>query len=162
MSLKTEFTHRLRDFFGIGDEARRTALDILRQRYLDETEHAEKLRQHAEKMHYPQFRKELLHIAAQETEHTQWVAKKLVALGDKLPEVRKIHLTEESSWKYLLKDLEEEGRCAGDLMAQIRTVQSDYPDIAALLQRISEDEKKHCDKIREMLMRSDAFALSLA
>jgi rubrerythrin len=47
-------------------------------------------------------------------------------------------------------------------MEQIRTVQSDYPDIAALLQRISEDEKKHCDKIREMLMRSDAFSLSLA
>jgi hypothetical protein len=70
-----------------------------------------------------------------------------------LPEVRKIHLTEESSWKYLLKDLEEEGRCAGDLMAQIRTVQSDYPDIAALLQRISEDEKKHCDKIREQPTR---------
>jgi rubrerythrin len=62
----------------------------------------------------------------------------------------------------LLKDLEEEGRCAGDLMEQIRTVQSDYPDIAVLLQRISEDEKRHCDKIREMLMRSDAFAGSLA
>ena len=49
-----------------------------------------------------------------------------------------------------------------ELMEQIQTVQSDYPDIAALLQRISEDEKKHCDEIREMLMRSDAFAGSLA
>ena len=162
MSLKTEFTHWLRGFLGIGDEARRTALDILRQRYLDETEHAETLRQHAEQMHYPQFRNELLHIAAQEAEHTQWVAKKLVALGDRLPEVREIQLTEGSSWKHLLNDLEEESRCAGDLMEQIRTVQSDYPDIAALLQRISEDEKKHCAKIREMLMRSDAFAGSLA
>jgi rubrerythrin len=147
---------------GIGDEARRTVLDILRQRYLDETEHAEKFRQHAEKMHYPQFRKELLHIAEQEAEHSQWIAKKLVALGDSLPEVRGVRMTEESSWKYLLKDLEEEGRCAGDLMEQIRTVHSDYPDIAALLQRIFEDEKKHCDKIRDMLMRSDAFAVSLA
>jgi rubrerythrin len=162
MLLKTEFTHWLRVFLGIGDEARRTVLDILRQRYLDETEHAEKFRQHAEKMHYPQFRKELLNIAAQEGEHTQWVAKELVALGDRLPEARKIHLTEENSWKHLLKDLEEESRCSGELMEQIRTVQSDYPDIAALLQRISEDEKKHCDEIREMLMRSDAFAGSLA
>jgi hypothetical protein len=79
-----------------------------------------------------------------------------------LPEVQEIHLTEGSSWKHLLNDLGEKSRCAGDLMAQIRTVQSDYPDIAALLQRISEDEKKHCDKTREMLMRSDAFAGSLA
>ena len=53
---------------------------------------------------------------------------------------------------------EEEGRCAGDLMEQIRTVQSGYPDSVVLLQRISEDEKRYCDKIREMLMRSDAFA----
>lgn len=152
----------LRGFLGIGDQGRRTVLDILRQRYLDEAEHAEKFRQHAEKMQYPQFRKELLDIAAQEAEHTQWLAKELVALGDRLPAVREVHLTEESSWKHLLKDLEEEGRGAGDLMEQIWTVQADYPDIAVLLQRISEDEKKHCDKIREMLMRSDAFAGSLA
>lgn len=152
----------LKNFLGVGDQARRTVLDILRQRYLDESEHAEKFRQHAKKMHYPQFRKKLLDIAAQEAEHAQWLAKKLVALGDRLPEVREVHLTEESSWKHLLKDLEEEGRCAGDLMEQMWTVQTDYPDIAALLQLISEDEKRHCDKIREMLMQSDAFAGSLA
>ena len=152
----------LKNFLGVGDHARPTVLDILRQRYVDESEHAEKFRQHAEKMHYPQFRKKLLDIAAQEAEHTQWLAKKLVALGERLPEVRKVHLTEESSWKHLLKDLEEEGRCAGDLMEQMWTVQTDYPDIAALLQLISEDEKRHCDKIREILMRSDAFAGSLS
>jgi hypothetical protein len=37
-----------------------------------------------------------------------------------------------------------------------------WPDIAALLQWISDDEKKHCDKIRDMLIRSDAFAGSVA
>jgi rubrerythrin len=47
-------------------------------------------------------------------------------------------------------------------MEQIWAVQTDYPNIAALLERISKDEKKHRDEIREMVMRSDAFALSLA
>ena len=56
----------------------------------------------------------------------------------------------------------EEGHCAGELMEQIWAVATDYPDIAALLEQISKEEKKHGDEIREMLMRSDAFAGSLA
>ena len=70
--------------------------------------------------------------------------------------------TDQCSWQHLLKDLNEEGHCAGELMEQIWAVATDYPDIAVLLERISKDEKKHRDEIREMLMRSDACALSLA
>ena len=69
--MRTELSHWWRSFLGIGDEARRTALDILRQRYLDETEHAELFNQHARQMHYSQFRKTLLCIAAAETEHAE-------------------------------------------------------------------------------------------
>jgi rubrerythrin len=47
-------------------------------------------------------------------------------------------------------------------MEQIWAVATDYPDIAMLLERISKEEKKHRDEIREMLMRSDAFAGSFA
>jgi hypothetical protein len=54
--------------------------------------------------------------------------------------------TEQSSWQYLLKDLNEEGHCAGELMEQIWAVAPDYPDIAMLLERISKDEKKHRTK----------------
>ena len=39
------------------------------------------------------------------------------------------------------------------------TIESDYPDIVELLQRIDEAERKHRDEIREMLMRSDPQAL---
>ena len=161
--MRTELSLWWRSFLGIGDEARRTALDILRQRYLDETEHAELFNQHARQMHYSQFRKTLLCIAAAETEHAELLAKKIIDLGGKLPEVREERaLTDQSSWQHLLKDLNEEDHCAGELMEQIWAVATDYPDIAMLLERISEDEKKHRDEIREMLMRSDAFAGSLA
>jgi rubrerythrin len=47
-------------------------------------------------------------------------------------------------------------------MEQVWAVATDYPDIATLLEQISKEEKKHCDEFREMLMRSDAFAGSLA
>ena len=161
--MRTELSHWWRSFLNIGDEARRTALDILRQRYVDESEHARQFNQHAWQMHYPQFRETLLHIAAEETEHARLLAKKIVDLGGKLPDVTGERAsTQQSSWQHLLKDLNEEDHCAGELMEQIWAVATSYPDIAELLERISKEEKNHCDEFREMLMRSDAFAGSLA
>ena len=160
--VRTELAHWWQSFLGIGDETRRVALDILRQRYVDESEHARQFTRHAGEMHYPQFREKLLHIAAEETEHAGLLAKKIFELGGKLPEVTEERAsTEQSSWQHLLKDLNEEGHCAGELMGQIWAVATDYPDIAALLKQ-SKEEKKHGDEIREMLIRSDAFSGSLA
>ena len=161
--MRTELSHWWRTFLGIGDEARRTALDILRQRYVDESEHAHNFNQHARQMHYPQFREMLLHIAAEEAEHAGLLAKKIIELGGKLPDVPGERApTGQSSWQHLLKDLNEEGHCAGELMEQIWAVSTDYPDIAMLLERISKKEREHRDEIRDMLMRSDAFARSFA
>jgi rubrerythrin len=39
------------------------------------------------------------------------------------------------------------------------TIESDYPDVVDVLQRIDAEERKHRDEIREMLMRSDPQAL---
>ena len=161
--MRTGLLHWWRSILGIGDEAQRTALEILRERYVDEIMHAEKFNRHAGEMHYPQFRDKLLHIAAQEKAHAGLLAKKLTELGGTLPEVTGARAsTEQSSWQYLLKDLNEEGHCAGELMEQIWAVAPDYPDIAMLLERISKDEKTHRDEIRDMLARSDAFSGSLA
>ena len=161
--MRAELSHWWRGFLGIGDEARRTALDILRQRYVDESEHAKTFDQHARQMHYPQFRKTLLHIAAEETEHAGLLARKIIDLGGNLPEVTGVRAsTEQSSWQHLLMDLNKEGHCAGELMEQIWAVATDYPDIAKLLEKISKEEKIHRDELREMLMRSDGFARSLA
>ena len=108
--MRTELAHWWRIFLGIGDETRRVALDILRQRYVDESEHARQFTRHAGEMHYPQFREKLLHIAAEETEHAGLLAKKIFDLGGKLPEVTGERAsTEQSSWQHLLKDLNEEG-----------------------------------------------------
>jgi rubrerythrin len=55
--------------------------------------------------------------------------------------------------------LEEGRRCAADLQTDMLTIESDYPDMAELLRRIDEEERKHRGQIREMLMRSDPQAL---
>ena len=140
----------------------RKALDILRQRYVEEMQAAGRFKQHAQEMQYPQFRDKLLHIATEKSKHAEWIAEKIATLAGKLPEVPERRSMDENSWQYLLTDLEEENRSADHLPEQIWSIESDHPDITAVLQRIYEEEKKYRGEIREMLMRSDSFALSLA
>jgi hypothetical protein len=55
--------------------------------------------------------------------------------------------------------LEEERRCAAELEEELLTIKSNYPDVIELLHRIDEEERKHQEEIRQMLMRSDPQAL---
>lgn len=58
--------------------------------------------------------------------------------------------------------LDEEYRSTDRLPEQLRSMEFEDPDVAKFLQQISQERKKHRDEIREMLMRSDPFAFSLA
>ena len=151
-----------RGFLGSPSDRNRVAIEILRQRYVEEMQGIGQLTKHADKMQYPQFREKLLHIATDKSKHAEWIAEKIIALGGKLPEVSERRSTNENSWQYLQMDLAEEIRCADRLPEQIWRLESDHPDISNFLQRISEAEKKHRQEITDMLMRSDGFALSLA
>ncbi|MGH7887862.1 MAG: ferritin-like domain-containing protein [Candidatus Binatia bacterium] len=134
----------------------------MRQRYGEEIEGIGRLTKHADKMHYPQFREKLLQIATDKRRHAEWIAEKIITLGGRLPAVAERRSTDGSSWQHLLKDLEEESRSADRLQEQIWRIKSDHPEIGELLQQIFEKNKKHRREIKDMLMRSDAFALSLA
>ena len=149
MAFSKDWSERWRRFLAPPPSGDRKALDILRQRYVEE-------------MQYPQFREKLLHIATEKSKHAEWIAEKIATLAGKLPEVPERRSMDENSWQYLLTDLEEENRSADHLPEQIWSIESDRPDITAVLQRIYEEEKKYRGEIREMLMRSDSFALSLA
>jgi hypothetical protein len=138
------------------------AVDILRRWYVEEMQQTDRFMQHAQKMHYPQFRDKLLDMGANKTKRARWIAEKIVTLGGKLPEVPELRSTDKNSWQYLLMDLEEENRYAERLTEQIWGNESDHADIIEFLQQISEADKKDHAAIREMLMRSDPFALSLA
>ena len=114
---------------------------------------------HAHKMQYPQFRDELLRIAADESRHAGWIAEKINELGGSLPPELATAPTKRNSWEYLLDDLEEERLCGAQLETEMLAIGSDYSEVAELLQRIDEEEHEHRDAIREMLMRSDSQAL---
>jgi len=161
MSFKINWSEFVRRWLG-SEEGHDTVLGILRHRYADEKEHADRFIQHAQNMHYPQFREALLRIASEELKHADWIAEKIKELGGWLPAVLKTSPIEGNSWRCLLADLEEERRCAAELEEEMLTIESGYTDILELLRRIDEEERKHQEAIREILMRSDPQALPAA
>jgi bacterioferritin (cytochrome b1) len=151
-----------RRFLGPSPGGDRKAVDILRQRYVEEMQRIERFKQHAEKMHYPQYREKLLQMAKEKSKHAERIGEKIVALGGRLPDMAERRSTDENSWQSLSMALDEENRSADRLPEQLRSIESEHPDIAKFLQQISQEQENHRGEIRDMLMRSDPFALSLA
>jgi rubrerythrin len=158
MAHRKNWREKLRGIVGLFSDRRQNVHEILAARYIDETHHAQRLKFHAERMQYPQFREKLNAIAAVESEHARWIAEKIRALGDTLPDVPEISFKEKNSWEYLLADLEEHRECAAELLTEINMLWAEFPEVADTLQRIYDDSVKHRQEIREMLMRSDPQA----
>ena len=156
MALRMKWSQWWRKFFGFKDEARATVLNVLRHRYVREKQHAMRCRQHAERMHYPQFHDALLSLAAEEEKHAGLIGAKIKDHGEEIPEVMPIHFAkEQNSWFYLKTDLDEEQRCAGELENALPALRDEFPDVGKLLERIDRDGKRHRAQIRDMLARSD-------
>ena len=162
MPLSKDWSEWWRRFLDLAPDESANAVDFLRQRYVEEMQRIERFKQHAEKMHYPQYREKFLEMAKEKRRHAERIGEKIIALGGKLPDVPERRSTDENSWKLLLMALEDENRSADRLPEQLRRVGLEHPDIAKFLQQISREQENHRNEIREMLMRSDPFALSLA
>jgi len=160
MYSNNSWTDGWRRFLGLPAENR--VLEILRRLYVEKSQHAVVFAEHASRMRYPQFRAKLLEIAARETEHLKWIGEKITLLGGSLPVVSPSKPAGGNSWEFLLADLHDESRCAGELLEQALRLEADFPAVAETLQRIYEDEQKHRDQIREMLMRSDPLSVRAA
>jgi hypothetical protein len=162
MALREDRSGWWRRFHGLSQDKSRRVVGILSQRYVEEMQQHDRLKQYAERMHYPQFREKLLQIAAENKKHGEQIARKIFPLGGKLPSVPELHTTDENSWQQLLTALEDDYRSADHLADQLRGLESDDLDLTKFLQQISLEQKQRRDEIREMMMRSDPFAFSLA
>jgi rubrerythrin len=147
---------------GFAPDRSSDAVDILRQRYVEEMQQAGRFKQYARRMHYPQYEGKLLQLATETRKHAQWIAEKIGALGGQLPEVSEARSTNENSWQSLLMAIDDENRSADHLADQLQRIGLAHPDITKFLQEISSEQKNHRNEIREMMMRSDPFAFSLA
>jgi rubrerythrin len=81
----SSWADRWRGFLGFSPGTTRRALEILSQRYIEESQHIERYNEHARKMQYPQFRDRLLAIAADEAEHVKWIADQIKLVGGRVP-----------------------------------------------------------------------------
>jgi bacterioferritin len=134
-------------------------LKMLRETYLEEVEDVVQFTQHAERIHYPQFRERLLRIVAEEQAHVQWLRDKIVALGGELPAVSVTPKGAKNAWQALLTDLEEEKRSYTDLIEAMHLAEQVDPEIAEGLRRIREEEQQHREEILDMLVKSDPYTL---
>jgi bacterioferritin (cytochrome b1) len=162
MACSKNWSQRWRRFLALGADESANAVDVLLQRYVDEVQRIERFKQRAETMHYPQYRDKFLQMAQEKTQHAERIGDKIVALGGRLPDVAEHRSTDENSWHSLAMALDEENRSADRLAEQLRSIESGHADIADFLLKICREQENHRDEIRNMLMRSDAFALSLA
>jgi rubrerythrin len=162
MSFSDRRSQWWRGFFDRAADKSAGTLDFLCQRYVGEMQRIERFKQHAERMHYPQYREKFLQMAKDATQHAARIGQKIVALGARLPDVPQNRPTNENSWHSLSRALEEENRSADRLVDQLRKIESEQPDIAALLQQIFQEQATQRREIQGMLMRSDPFAQSLA
>ena len=162
MAMTEQWSEWWSRFLDLPQDSFRQAMNVLQQRYLEETQQRDRFNQHAHKMHYPQFREKLFQISDAKTKYVDRIAAAIVALGGKLPRVPELRSTDENSWQQLMIALDTENRSADNLAEQLRGIASDIPDIVKLLQWSSEQQKQHRGEVREMLMRSDPFAFSLA
>ena len=160
MDSNKSWTEGWRRFFGLPTESK--PLEILRRLYLEKSQHAVVFAEHASRMHYPQFRAKLLEIADREAEHLKWIGEKIKFLGGTLPMIPPHQSASGNSWEFLLEDLEDESRCAGELLEYAVRLEADFPAVADMLRRIYEEEQKHREDIRAMLMRSDPMSVRAA
>jgi len=159
MSVNNSWLQWWLTFLGAAPAGANEAVEVLRQQYIWESQHAARYRQHAARMQYPQFRDALLRIADDESRHLVEIAELLEALGSESPGVPPIEPERKNSWQYLLENLEAEQRHSDELLAQAVMVRGEAPAAAELLERIYEEGKRHRAVIRDMLMKSDPQSL---
>ena len=146
-------------FDALHSDHREKLLKILRDAYLEEAQDVTQFTQHAERMHYPEFREQLLRIAAQEQAHVTWLRDKILALGGEIPAVSLTPKGGKNAWQALLLDLEEEKRSYADLLEAMHMAEEAYPEIAEGLQRIREEEQQHREELLYLHMKSDPYTL---
>jgi septin family protein len=120
MAVSKNWSKWWRVFLDPSPDESTNAVDFLRQRYVEEVQRIERLKLHAEKMYYPQYREKFLQTATEKSQHAERIGKKIVALGGRLPDVVQRRSTDENSWQSLSMARDEENRSADRLAEQLR------------------------------------------
>lgn len=139
-----------------------TLMEDMSDAYRTELALATLCTQHAQRMYYPQFRTELLRIAAETETHLPWLREQILALGGSLPSASPMLASEGNSWECFSRDIEEARLGSIRVLDSIHRAEREQPAIAAGLQRIRKDKLRHREEFRHMLMKSDPYTIPAA
>jgi rubrerythrin len=134
--------------------------DILGAHYTAKIRAARRFAEDADRLgRYPDRRERLLEIAAREENHARWLRQTIQRLGGRVPERVPSPPAARTTWERLVSDLEAEKDTLETLVDDAYAVQRDYPDVAALLLRIREEDTAHEREIASIIGRSDRAVL---
>ena len=149
---------RFLKWFAVGPP-RHTLIEDICDTYRTELALATLCTQHAQRMYYPQFRTELLRIAAEVRAHLPWLQEQILGLDGHLPFPSPTLIREGNSWECFRRDEEEARQGCIRILESIHRAERDHPPIAAGLQRIRKDKLRHREEFRHMLMKSDPYTI---
>lgn len=151
-------------FARLTDGQRLDVREILAENHAAELRHARELAEHADALgRYPDRRKRLLEIAAREEEHARWLKEAIERLGGRPRPFVPSPPDHRTNWERLIGDLQEEKEAAERFLRDAYLVEREHPDLARLLERISEEEAAHQRELVWLLARStDRVALDRA
>jgi len=149
---------RFLKWFAVGPP-RHTLIEDVCDAYRTELALATLCTQHAQRVYYPQFRAELLRIAAEVQTHLPWLQDQILALGGSIASPSPPRILEGNSWECFRRDEEEARQGCIRILESIHRAERDNPQIAAGLQRIRNDKLRHREEFRHMLMKSDPYTI---
>lgn len=117
--------------------------------------------QHADRMHYPWFRAELLRIAAEVQAHLPWLHEQILALGGDIPSFSPTPILKGNGWECLRRDVEDAQRGCVHLLEWSHRAEREAPAIALGLQRIRNDKLRHREELRDLFRKSDPYTPAL-
>ncbi len=136
-------------------------VEILTEQAREEAMEAERLRQDANQLlRFPEKRQRLLAIAEREAEHVRLLREQIRALGLTPPEPPPPSPPEgRTLWERLVGDLEAEKEDLEKFLHAAYAVDDDYPEVAALLLRIREEEEANRQELLDLLAKTDPYAI---
>jgi rubrerythrin len=132
-----------------------TLLEALRDTYLATVHTVTQFTQDAERMEYPQFRAQLLRLAAEDQGHVTWLHDTLLARGEALPTCACPPTVAPTSWAALVR----ERRAYEALLEPIQLAEQADPEMAEGFRRLRAAKQQHREMLLDMLVKSDPYAL---
>jgi rubrerythrin len=137
-----------------------TLLEALRDTYLATAHTVTQFTQDAERMEYPQFRAQLLRMAAEDQGHVTWLRDTLLARGGAIPTRACLPTMAPTSWVALLRELAAERRAYEALLEPIHLAEQADPEMAEGFRRLRSAKQRHRAVLLDMLVKSDPYTLA--